>query len=258
MTVGNWNATAAAYDDVALSALGRALRSRVHDYLERLVSPGVTAIDIGCGTGIDAEWLVGRGADVVAIDASTEMVEATNARLGSSGRVVGDNLDQLDLRDLIDTEVDLVLANFGVINSIDNPIRLAKQLAAVVRPGGQAVVVTMTRHAPAEVAGHLVHGRIRQARRRWRKNGAQAEGPLDGTVHYYSARQLGEMFQPEFKRVHAESLGTLLPTFEQRRPMESRPGLLRTLARADRALGALGARLGIGDHQIVAFERIAS
>jgi SAM-dependent methyltransferase len=47
-------------------------------FLERLLAAGPTSrvLDLGCGTGEHARWLAERGFDVVAVDASKEMLEA--------------------------------------------------------------------------------------------------------------------------------------------------------------------------------------
>jgi ubiquinone/menaquinone biosynthesis C-methylase UbiE len=45
---------------------------------------GLHVLDAGCGPGIYAEWLVQRGARVVAVDCSARMLEHARARAGAS------------------------------------------------------------------------------------------------------------------------------------------------------------------------------
>ena len=59
---------------------------------------GRTVVDIGAGTGIATAELVARGAEVVAVDASPEMLASAKARLGSLSAIVGDGA-RLPLRD---------------------------------------------------------------------------------------------------------------------------------------------------------------
>src|SRR6185437_3556449 len=49
---------------------------------------GKRVLDAGCGPGLYGEELLARGADLVAFDGSSAMVELARKRLGSSARVV--------------------------------------------------------------------------------------------------------------------------------------------------------------------------
>jgi len=48
---------------------------------------GKRVLDAGCGAGIYSEWLIERGAEIVAFDASPKMVELAKQRLGSKADV---------------------------------------------------------------------------------------------------------------------------------------------------------------------------
>jgi 2-polyprenyl-3-methyl-5-hydroxy-6-metoxy-1,4-benzoquinol methylase len=43
---------------------------------------GKRVLDAGCGPGVYSEWLIQRGAEAVAIDASAKMVQLAKQRLG--------------------------------------------------------------------------------------------------------------------------------------------------------------------------------
>jgi SAM-dependent methyltransferase len=55
---------------------------------------GKRVLDAGCGPGVYAEWLVDRGAEVVAFDANEKMVRLARERLGDRVRVVQADLEQ--------------------------------------------------------------------------------------------------------------------------------------------------------------------
>jgi SAM-dependent methyltransferase len=83
-----------AYEIIGQQYAARPLDSLYNDYYERPVMysllgdvEGKRVLDAGCGPGSYAAWLVSQGADVVAIDASPEMVTRTKARLGGSFQV---------------------------------------------------------------------------------------------------------------------------------------------------------------------------
>lgn len=70
---------------------------------------GKRVLDAGCGPGVYTEWLVDRGAQVVAVDVSAKMVRFAKERLAGRAEVLQADLDQpLDL--LEDRSFDLVLS----------------------------------------------------------------------------------------------------------------------------------------------------
>jgi ubiquinone/menaquinone biosynthesis C-methylase UbiE len=70
---------------------------------------GKVALDVGCGPGAYAEWLVAHGAQVVAFDANKKMVRLARQRLGDKAQVLLANLEApLDF--LADASFDLIIA----------------------------------------------------------------------------------------------------------------------------------------------------
>ncbi len=55
---------------------------------------GLRVLDAGCGPGIYTQWLLDRGAEVVACDVTPKMVEITRERVGNSAEVHCADLDQ--------------------------------------------------------------------------------------------------------------------------------------------------------------------
>ncbi|WP_158634160.1 class I SAM-dependent methyltransferase [Amycolatopsis sp. WAC 04169] len=54
--------------------------------------PGSSVLDLGCGAGRDAEYLIGRGAAVMAADLSEELLRHTRSRCAVDGAVLCDLL----------------------------------------------------------------------------------------------------------------------------------------------------------------------
>lgn len=242
---------AAGYDDVAESALGRELRGRVHRVVEPLIGAAATVIDLGCGTGLDAAWLSPRVRRVIAVDRSPVMVEQARRRCSGLANVVVQVVDPHDdhlAEACRSSQADLVLADFGVVNCVEDLDRLGSRLASLLAPSGHVVAVSMTRWCPIE----LVIGAATANRALLRRRFGRAD--YDGLpVRYESARSLASYFAPSLTMEHAEALGTFLPPFEQRQFVQQSPRLLQALAIADRAAGRFGARIGIGDHHIAVF-----
>jgi demethylmenaquinone methyltransferase / 2-methoxy-6-polyprenyl-1,4-benzoquinol methylase len=105
------------------------------------VGPGDRVLDVATGTGALAVELAQRGAEVMALDFSWNMVATGAARLGSGpgGRVRWLNGDGTRLP-LPDASVDAVTIAFGLRNLPDTSAGLA-EFARVTRPGGTLVVL---------------------------------------------------------------------------------------------------------------------
>ena len=235
------------YDDVAESALGRALRDRVHHWIGPLLHPGAHVIDLGCGTGLDALWLAQRVATVHGIDPSPEMIRIATQRCAGFDNVtleVGDGSVVTDRQ-----PADVLLSTFGAINCRPNLGDLNALMAENLAPGGRAVLVSMAPTCPSEqLIGWLRGNRALRERRTGRRD---VDDP-DLVLTYAAADDLGDALS-DFELVRTESLGLVLPTFEQRARLEHRPKLLAALAEVDRLTGPVGGRLGWGDHVIAEF-----
>ena len=101
---------------------------------------GLRILDAGCGPGLYAQELVGRGAAVVGFDAGPEMVRLAQRRVpaGATFRVheLNEPLDWLD-----DESVDGALLAL-VIHHLDDRVGALREIRRVLRPGGFLVVST--------------------------------------------------------------------------------------------------------------------
>lgn len=250
-----FDSAADGYDNVAMSDLGLVLRRRVHERIAPLVRSGTRLLDLGCGTGLDARWAADRGADVVAVDASAQMIRHAASRLGEAARVRIGDLDSEGWVKGLGDPFDLALANFGVVSCLDDLAGLGRQLESVLVDGGVAVLVPMSRVVPWEQAPALARFDFALARRRFGRRSIGVDDELDARVLYHTGRSLIAAFGRRWRLVSVEALGWALPTYERRAAVQGRPKLLSVLASLDKfGAGPLG-RIGFGDHQIVVLER---
>ncbi|HEX2907797.1 MAG TPA: class I SAM-dependent methyltransferase, partial [Phototrophicaceae bacterium] len=98
---------------------------------------GKRVLDVGCGPGFYAEWLVNHGAAVVAFDVTPDFVAITRERVGNRATVLRADLNErLDFA--ADAAFDVALAPL-VFDYFADLGPVFTELARVLKPGGLLV-----------------------------------------------------------------------------------------------------------------------
>lgn len=133
-----------AYETLA-EAYAAAVDTKPHNaYYERPATlslmpevKGKRVLDAGCGPGVYSEWLIERGAEVAAFDASPKMVELAKRRLGSTMDVRQADLSK-PLTFLDNLSFDVVLCPL-VLDYIEDWHGVFAEFYRVLRPQGHIV-----------------------------------------------------------------------------------------------------------------------
>ncbi len=131
-TTNNWNADRYAHNAHFVPALGQP----VLDLLKPI--RGERILDLGCGDGVLTEKIAAAGATVVGVDASADMIAASQRR-GLDARV----MDGTSLN--FDREFDAVFSNAALHWMKSDPDAVLAGVARALKPGGRFV---------AEMGGH--------------------------------------------------------------------------------------------------------
>lgn len=130
----------------------RELRSRVADTVAEHIEPlaGGRVLEVGCGQGVGVELLLDRfgAGEVVAIDVDAKMVRRARRRLRDrAGQVQIKTGDACAIGEP-DASFDAVV-EFAAVHHIPNWRDALKEVARVLRPGGQFVFEDhdVTRHS---------------------------------------------------------------------------------------------------------------
>jgi SAM-dependent methyltransferase len=99
---------------------------------------GKRVLDAACGPGVYAEWLLSRGAEVVAVDVSPKMVELARRRLGPKVDVRHANLTR-PLTFLDSESFDIVLSPL-TMNYIKDWESVFREFHRVLRPAGHFIL----------------------------------------------------------------------------------------------------------------------
>ena len=217
--------TAAAFDRVAPAYDGpqgnneliQRMREITWRRIEAMFAPGSRLIDLGCGTGIDAEHFATTGYRVHGTDWSKAMVNRCAARgenPATGARLTAERAGSQDLGALVDRgeHFDGAYSNFGPLNCIDDLSVTSRQLGAMMAPGDRCLFTVIGRVCPWEFVHYLVKRRFERAMVRFAKEQTPV-GMAGGTIwtRYYTPKQFARLFDAEFSVVRYEALSLFVP-----------------------------------------------
>ncbi len=145
--LSTWNP--ASYDSWYKTPLGKISHKLEKRLLFSLldVKKGEKALDLGSGTGIYSIELAKKGAHVVSVDSSLNMLafaKASSVKQRQRASFIRADAKRLPFKD----------GSFDIIVSvcslcfIKNPQRALKEAARVLRPGGRLVAAILNKHSP--------------------------------------------------------------------------------------------------------------
>lgn len=119
-------------------------QSRYIEHLERLIAPGTTWLDVGCGRQIAPPWAWSEGQEqrllanvhLTGLDVDDAIEEHPHLHVRLRGKA--------DRIDAADAAFDLVTANM-VMEHVDEPGAVLREIHRVLRPGGRFLVHTPNR-----------------------------------------------------------------------------------------------------------------
>ncbi len=227
------------------TAIGRNQRAAVWRWVDPLFQPGDRILDMGCGTGKDAEHFIASGIEVYGIDASAGMVRAARAR-GVTARTLGIEAME-ELRDAFDG----AFSNFGALNCIADLEPVARALARLIRPHGYVAICLAGRCCAWEALYYLRHLRLGKAFRRWSPGGSRAS--IGVHVYYPTVHDLAGLFRRDFRLIRWCGIGLCTPP-SYVGGLSGRA--LDWFAAADHRLAHLPGLRMFADHRLLIFERI--
>jgi 2-polyprenyl-3-methyl-5-hydroxy-6-metoxy-1,4-benzoquinol methylase len=139
-----WDGKAQFWDGLHGDAGNAFHRSLVEPPLLSLLAltPGEQVLDVACGSGVLARRLAALGARVTGADFSAALIERARARGGGIDYRVTDATDEAALRGLGEGAFDAITCTMALM---DIPViaPFYRAAAALLRPGGRVVIVTM-------------------------------------------------------------------------------------------------------------------
>ncbi|MFC7216385.1 class I SAM-dependent methyltransferase [Saliphagus sp. GCM10025334] len=133
-------------------------------------------LDAGCGHGRYAEWLTERGADVLAVDRNTEMLERARRRIGDRAEIrQADITGPLEFAD--DETFDGVICGLS-LHYVEDWRDPFAEFARILRPGG--FLVFSAQHPVDEYIAFEAENYfdVEQERMTWSASGEEIEVPF--------------------------------------------------------------------------------
>lgn len=148
------NANKALWEKGDFTRIAASMRQSGEELVKSLnISPGIQALDLGCGDGTTAIPLARYGAKVVGIDIARNLVEAGNKRVEAEG-IKGIHFQEGDachLQEVSDHTFDLTLSVFGAMFA-PRPVDVAREMVRVTKQGGRIVMGNWIPNDPSFVS----------------------------------------------------------------------------------------------------------
>lgn len=260
-----FDAIADQYDQTFTETLtGRQQRVQVHTHLQQLFQDADIqhVLEVNCGTGVDACWLVQQGKTVLATDISAQMIAAADRKRQRLPKQLQESLQlqQVSANELKPGEqkYDLLFSNFGGLNCL-SPAEIAAffdNAAQLLRPGGYLIMVIMGRFCWWESLYFSLKGSFYTAFRRLRREptNAQLDNQTSIPTWYYGPKDLatkGTGFQH-----HALCpIGFWLPPSYLDPFFQRRPGLFRRLNKLEKKTEKWSWLAYASDHYYLSLKR---
>jgi SAM-dependent methyltransferase len=197
-----YDSVASRYDALLASPIDAWTRDAFLSLVRETVQPSSVLLDFGCGTGVDAQWYVRHGYQVIAYDISPGMLEQLRARCAAEiarGEVKPASVLPTEPR------VDAVVANFGVINAFSNPREFFSLVAPLLAPGAPLVISALNPFFWKDMASRWWWWAL--ARSAWRAISSRGRSI---TTHRHFPRVLETVAAPAFRLESRAGVGAIV------------------------------------------------
>ena len=260
-TQDSFNKIADAFDeqDKANPIIGW-MRKIVHGIYLKQFKPGQFLLELNSGTGIDAVFLAESGFLIFATDISPKMqsylVQKLKDRVDLSDKIKALPLSFNEIDKVEDQDFDGVISNFGGLNCINDYAKLRNDIASKTKPGALFIAVVMNKVCPWEILYFSLKLQFKKAFRRFYKEGIN--GAIDDQfvkTFYFSPKEFGYRFKPDFKIKKIYTLGLFTPSPYLQGLYKHIKLIIRLWMKIDELIKGIYPFNRFGDHFIIILEK---
>lgn len=266
-TIAAFDRLAVDYDAMTSGEIFHLLRARTHRMFARCCGRDARVLEVGCGTGLDTQFLAARCRHVVACDPSEEMASRTMQRVAHEGLEARVTVMPCGLQDLQmylealtpQEPFDAIVSNFGALNCVSHLAPLGALVRRHLKPGGTVVLGLMTRLCALEAMYFTATRRVHLAARRLRPGAVRV--PVAGVevlTYYHRIGDVRQALGADLHLIAIEGLGVAIPPPYLEPRWRSLPRRVRAVVTSvDALLSPWPPFNRIGDHVLLAFVKEA-
>ncbi len=247
------------YDDhFTNSLIGKAQREQVYKWLLKFMTfQAGHVLEVNCGTGEDALWMAKQGANVLATDISTGMVEIAKKKSDNTA-IEFKQLDCKHIGSLKLNTYNLIFSNFGGLNCLskDELKEFETGCSVLQNKNDQLAFVIMSSNCWWEKFYFTLKKNRSTATRRKNRDGVNTV--LDGnhfTTYYYSPKEIKELFNLNYNHVSTKPIGFFVPPSYLSGYFKKHKLLFRVLKSLDRIFGNSSFLSNSADHYLIVFKK---
>lgn len=259
-TTSNFDAAAQHYDTAfTYSTIGKLQRKRVYHWLNKIgfFNSSKHVFEINCGTGYDAIQFAKRGHNIIATDASAEMINRAKQR-----EVTAATFYQLNIVDLKSDKAfkkaEVLFSNFGGLNCLDERelSTFLKDISTVQQKGNLFVGVVMAKQCFMEDLYHLLKFSFSKIGRRNNSTGTlvNVDGALVPTF-YYSPKEIASLLSSNYSIKLIKPVALFLPPSYLEPFFKKHDILLRLLHKLEQVFSRFSHLAKFADHFILIAEK---
>lgn len=130
------------WDDMRKGFFPNAVREKAVEVSK--IKKGDVAADIGAGTGFISEILLDKGAHVIAVDQSVEMLSQLRKKFCCNSALTIKKGNDTNLP-INDNSVDFAFANM-YLHHVENPQIAIDEMVRILKPGGKSIITDLDEH----------------------------------------------------------------------------------------------------------------
>lgn len=228
----DFSEVAESYDqEFTFSQIGIYQRKRIWKHLLKYIIHKPSVLEVNCGTGIDAMLLNKLRCDVLATDASEEMIKVAKNNITNNNlnfnKITDLPLNQTnnglqfktsDFKNLNENvsgrKFDIIFSNFGGLNCIDkNQLQQVFQnFYTLLNENGKLIIVMIAPKCIWEKLYFKLKGEGKKADRRQNKEGAETViANQHFKTYYFSTEEIKNTAENKFEVIEHSPVGLFIP-----------------------------------------------
>ncbi|MEO0312360.1 MAG: hypothetical protein RIQ89_2017 [Bacteroidota bacterium] len=246
-----FSSVAPLYDDAFTNTLiGKLQRKQVYHHIKKyLPQMGAHIVELNCGTGTDAHWLMQQGYHIIATDKNEEMAQVAKKKFTTIKFEVA---DFIAAKKFMSDNTQFIFSNFGGLNCVNSATlqQAFEMYHGVVNDSCKLGIVVMPKYCLWEWCYYQFKGKKHLATRRWKRSGSSFNNQ---TIWYYNKKEMKKLL-PQWQLIKAIPIGLVVPPSYLNPFFKNFPKLLSIFYSLDFFLSQIGLS-NFADHSLLIFTK---